>query len=151
MKATELTVRPVRPDELDRVEALLDAAGLPSSDVRAKPECFVLASVDSAVVGVGGIERHGSVGLLRSIAIRDVHRSEGYGTALCRGLERTAGAAGLETLYLLTTTAAPFFRRLGYDEVDREAVPPSIQESTQFTDLCPSSAICMQRSLSPDS
>ncbi|MFW6382934.1 MAG: hypothetical protein ACOCZD_02725 [Haloferacaceae archaeon] len=54
---------------------------------------------------------------------------------------------GLGAVYLLTTTAADFFADLGFEPVDREAVPEPIRQSAAFADLCPSTATCMRRDL----
>jgi amino-acid N-acetyltransferase len=56
-------------------------------------------------------------------------------------------AAGVSTAYLLTTTADEFFADLGFEEIPRETVPPSIQTTTEFSDLCPETAVCMKREL----
>ncbi|SHH44605.1 arsenic resistance N-acetyltransferase ArsN2 [Halobaculum gomorrense] len=140
--------------DLDRVEALLSANDLPTEDVRTGPGQFYLArdrdderDGGDAVVGVGGVERHGPTGLLRSVAVEESSRGEGYGTALCAALEDRARREGVETLYLLTTTAAGFFGRLGYGAVDRESVPPAIRSTTEFAALCPASATCMRKRL----
>jgi len=142
-----ITVRRASRDELGRVEALLDANDLPSRDVRAKPASFFVATADTEVVGIGGVEVHGSAGLLRSVVVTDSNRGQGYGSALVDSLEHRARTDGVETLYLLTTTAAPFFRRCEYEEITRENAPPGIRETPQFTDLCPSSATCMRKRL----
>lgn len=118
-----------------------------SQDVRAKPECFFTAHADTAWIGTGGIEIRGSNGLLRSVVITGSDRGRGYGTALCDALEDCARTNGVETLYLLTTTAEPFFRQCGYEETVRENVPASIQRTTEFADLCPNSATCMRKTL----
>ncbi|MXR40207.1 GNAT family N-acetyltransferase [Halobaculum sp. WSA2] len=131
--------------DLDRVEALLAANGLPTSDVRTGSGRFYLARDGDAVVGAGGLERDGSDALLRSVVIEESSRGEGYGTALCTALEERARTEGVETLYLLTTTASDFFERLGYEAVDRELVPSTVQSTTEFADLCPSSATCMRK------
>lgn len=70
-----------------------------------------------------------------------------YGTALCDRLEDRASADGVETLYLLTTTAAEFFADRGYVAVERSGAPDAIRGTTEFADLCPSSATCMAKSL----
>lgn len=147
MSTPSMTVRKAAPSELDRVERLLEAAGLPSRDVRSKPDCFFVAAVDGEFVGVGGLERYGENALLRSIAIAESRRGRGLGTALCDELEARARANGVATLYLLTTTAAPFFRRLGYETIEREAVPASVRGTTEFAELCPASATCMTKDL----
>ena len=133
--------------DLDRVESLLEANGLPYEDARTKPECFFLARDGEAVVGAGGLEAYGSDGLLRSVVVAEPYRGRGYGGALCDALEARARERGVGTLYLLTTTAAGFFRRRGYEAIDREAVPPTVRRTTEFADLCPDSATCMRLDL----
>ncbi|PSP74867.1 GNAT family N-acetyltransferase [Halobacteriales archaeon QS_1_68_20] len=147
MTDSSLTLRPAGADDLSRVEGLLDANDLPSADVRAKPECFFVARADGEVVGVGGVEDHGANGLLRSVVVEESRRGRGYGAGICAALEDHARGAGMATLYLLTTTAAEFFRRRGYEEIPRGAAPERIQGTTEFADLCPASATCMTKGL----
>ena len=147
MTDPSITLERADSDDIDRVEALLEANGLPYRDVRTKSERFFVGYSGTEVVGIGGVEVHGSDGLLRSVVVTESNRGQGYGTALCRGLEDYARNDGVETLYLLTTTAAPFFRRRGYQEIARENVPSSIRRTTEFADLCPDSATCLRRDL----
>lgn len=147
MNDDSITVERADAEDVDRIAALLEANGLPYCDVRAKPECFFVASAGAEWVGVGGVERRGPNGLLRSVVVPESHRGQGYGTALCDALEDSARANGVEALYLLTTTAAAFFRRRGYEAVSREDVPSSIRGTTEFADLCPRSATCLKKDL----
>lgn len=64
--------------------------------------------------------------------------------------ERRARAAGVGVLYLLTTTAAGFFERLGYRQTDRAAAPREIAATRQFSGLCPASSAFMVKSLDAD-
>lgn len=50
----------------------------------------------------------------------------------------------MKELYLLTITAKKFFKKVGFDEIKRTLVPSVIQNTTEFKDLCPSSATCMR-------
>lgn len=127
---------------ISSVVALLERAGLPTQDVRKMSGCLYLALSDSQRVGTGGVERHGTNGPLRSVVVERAHRGVGVGTAICDQLVATARADGITTLYLLTTTAAEFFAARGYQQVDRERVPAPIRETTQFAQLCPSTAVC---------
>lgn len=141
-------------DGLAYVEGLLADAGLPTDDVRDKPECFSVAlaadGADNERVGCGGIEADGEVGLLRSVVVEPDRRGEGYGAALCAALERRARAEGIDSLYLLTTTAAEFFDAQGYERIERPAAPAAMQETTQFAELCPDSAVCMRKRVAGD-
>jgi len=146
MSDARLTLRPAD-DAMDYVEALLAANDLPTADVREKPNCFYVASDGDERVGVGGVERHGDAGLLRSVVVERSARGTGCGTALCEALEAEASADGVATLYLLTTTAAGFFAARGYETVDREDAPPGIRNTAEFDDLCSAAATCMQKPL----
>ena len=147
MSDPDVSLEPATPTDLDRVERLLAANDLPTADVRADAPQFYVARADGDPIGVGGLELHGDAGLLRSVVVADPHRGRGYGKAICATLEACAEQADVETLYLLTTTAADFFRDHGYTAVDREAVPKRLRASRQFADLCPDSATCLRKSL----
>jgi len=137
--ASELRLRQAE-DALSYVEGPLSGAGLPTADVRSKPDCFYVGYAGGDRVGVGGVETHGSEGLLRSVVVDPPARGREVGTALCVALERRARADGVDTLYLLTTTAAGFFADCGYAAIDRSVVPAAIRETDEFADLCPSTA-----------
>ncbi|WP_210424902.1 arsenic resistance N-acetyltransferase ArsN2 [Halorussus halobius] len=137
---------------MTEVESLLAENGLPYRDVRAKPDRFFVARADGlddegSRVGIGGLETDGAVGLLRSVVVTEPNRGRGYGTALCDALEDRARTNGVETLYLLTTTATAFFRRRGYESVAREDAPASVRRTTEFAELCPESATCMRNEI----
>lgn len=148
MSTATVSLRAADRAALEYVETLLERNALPAEDVRARPDCFYFAVRDGNRVGVGGLEVNGTAGLLRSVVVEEAYRGQGVGGALVAALEERAADNGVGTLYLLTTTAAPFFAARGYEELDRERVPPAIRETTEFAELCPASATCMHRSLS---
>ena len=147
MGGPRVRLEPADESDLSSVERLLAENGLPSADVRSKPNSFYLAFDQNERVGVGGIEVYGTDGLLRSVVVDPSARGKGVGSAICAALERRASTAGVETLYLLTTTAADFFARQGYDEIERADAPGAIRETAQFSDLCPATATCMRKSV----
>ncbi|MEN5288614.1 arsenic resistance N-acetyltransferase ArsN2 [Stenotrophomonas lactitubi] len=130
------------------VLALLEASGLPTEDLRAgRPITLLAATLDGELLGCVGYESSRDVVLLRSLAIRPMSQGRGLGRHLVVELERHARAAGGRTVFLLTTTAAPFFGQLGYECVARDAAPGFVAASTQFSGLCPGSAQLMMRRL----
>jgi len=133
--------------DLDYVETLLEDEGLPSADVRSGPAEFYVATAGTERVGVGGIEHAGSAGLLRSVVVEPRLRGRGYGRAVCERIEDRASADGIETLYLLTTTAVEAFGALGYVEVERAEAPADPRRTAQFEELCPASATLMRTDL----
>ncbi|WP_409526182.1 arsenic resistance N-acetyltransferase ArsN2 [Nitrincola sp. MINF-07-Sa-05] len=136
----------------DEVENLLSSAGLPVADLRdgCQLQLFGVRS-DDQIIGLIGIESHGTVGLLRSLVVIDTHRKGGYGQALVTQAEAWACRNGMETLYLLTTTASDFFARHGYVEASRSQAPDSIVGTAQFAGLCPALASFMCKELGTNS
>lgn len=130
---------------LAEVARLLADSELPHSDVEQHFDDFVLARSGESVVGVAGIERHGRVGLLRSVCVRRDFRRRGIAGRLCDLIESHARDIGIDELYLLTTTAEHFFAKRGFSPCARDLAPPSIRRTQEFRSLCPSSAVCMRR------
>jgi len=129
------------------VRSLLRDSELPHADIRDHLPRFVLAIDESGVAGVVGLEVHGHSGLLRSLAVQEDRRNRGLATALVEEIVRRARRGGVRELYLLTTTAAGFFSKLGFEPLDRTAVPGEISSTEEFRSLCPASAVCMRRPL----
>jgi arsenate reductase len=131
--------------DLAAIEALVRASGLPTEVVGDQfPDAYVVARRDGAVVGVAALEAHDRSCLLRTVAVASSERGRGTGVALIADRLATGGANGLDSAYLLTTTAAPLFRRFGFTTVDRATTPAALAMSPEFAALCPSSATCMR-------
>jgi len=59
-------------------------------------------------------------------------------------LER-AEEAGIDELFLLTTTAEEYFPRFGFTRTTRAAVPDAVKSSAEFRGACPDTAVVMTR------
>jgi amino-acid N-acetyltransferase len=140
------TPRPARPEELDEVIALVGASGLPTAGLAdAFPAAYSVVRDGSQIVAVAGLEVHGDVGLLRSVAVNPSQRTAGLGRLLVEDRLRAAGEHDLRAVYLLTTTAVDYFRRLGFTDTRREDAPAELQRSSEFASVCPSSAACLAK------
>jgi len=129
------------------VEDLLTKANLPVEGVKKAIGLFVVAENNGKVVGVAGVERCGDFGLLRAVAVDPAVRNRGVGTAMTEWLIADSEASGIRALYLLTTTAEDYFPSFGFEKMARDTVPAEIKESSEFKDICPSSATVMYRDL----
>ena len=136
-------LRPARSEDDPTLRVLLREAGLPFEDVESGRQDFFVALVHGDVVGCVGLERFASAGLLRSLAVREPHRGSGLGRALFEKIVEEAKEMGVQRLFLLTTTAAPFFARRGFVPADRSDASEGMAKSAQFASLCPSTAACM--------
>jgi amino-acid N-acetyltransferase len=146
MPVPAVTIRSASTKDLEQVQALLLAAKLPLDGLLEQfGEGYAVAECDGALVGAEGIERYGDAGLLRSAVVHPEWRGRGVGEALTRDRLDWAEREGVRELWLLTTTAADYFPRFGFERATRDDAPPALQRSREFAEACPSSAIAMRR------
>lgn len=134
----------LRHADLAQLQALLHVNRLPFEDC-AEPELFFCGIFDGdELVAAGGLEPAGCYALLRSVVVRQNHRSRGLARRITTRLLRRAEGEGRSAVYLLTETATDYFARLGFQALDRADVPHAVARTRQFTTLCPRSASCMR-------
>lgn len=147
-----MLIREARPDDLDAAQALLAALQLPTVGVQAAG--LLVAESGADLLGLAGLEVHGAaapgaVGLLRSVAVRPEQRSQGLARRLVEGVIQQARIRGLSDLYLLTTTAADYFPRFGFQPLPRSLAPAALAASPEFQGACPDAATLMHLPLNP--
>ncbi|MCJ8144023.1 arsenic resistance N-acetyltransferase ArsN2 [Ancylobacter sp. A5.8] len=130
------------------LRAALEAEGLPVDDL-GEPwaALFRYDTLEGESVGYGGFELHGPDALVRSVVVSPGARGAGIGRNIVPLLLFRAYEAGARRAFLLTTSAAPFFGKLGFRDMARDAAPNAIRASRQFAALCPASASLMTRKL----
>jgi len=134
--------------DIGQMTSLLKASGLPTDDLESIAQLDIwLLETEGRAVGTIALERYGSEGLLRSLAIAPEYRNRGLARRLVSKLEQDASADGVELLVLLTQTAEVFFQKLGYSNTDRSEISQTLKQSAEFKTLCPASARCMSRRL----
>jgi amino-acid N-acetyltransferase len=124
---------------------LLRNNNLPAADLPLKIDDFFIADEKDKIVGVIGMERYESSGLLRSMVVHSDYRNRNIAHALITALERKAIATGVSEIYLLTETADKYFGKKGYQVITRSEVPPEVQTSSEFSHVCPATAIVMKK------
>ncbi len=145
--AAAANLTPARTDDANAIRELLAISQLPVEGLeRAFPDGFVVARAPEPV-GCAGLEVYEEAGLLRSVAVGATGRHHGLGSKLVEDRVAAARSKGLAAVYAITTTAAPFFERLGFVPVERSTVPAGIRSSAEFTTICPSSAAVLRLSL----
>jgi len=130
------------------VKQLLQDNNLPVADLDALDlSCFAGCGSKTSPSGVIGLEIYQHNALLRSLVVASSERGTGCGQALVAAIESFACDRGVHSLYLLTETAEHFFLRQGYAIIDRSNAPLTIRQTTEFSTLCPQSAIAMSKTL----
>lgn len=133
--------------DLGIINRWLTEAHLPHDDLAFQLPHFIVASEGEAIVGIIGLEVYGDNGLLRSLVVAPGVRRRGIGRELVERLCEHAVAQGVCDLFLLTVNAKDYFTRRGFRRIERSVAPTTIRTTRQFSELCPSSAVLMHRSL----
>jgi amino-acid N-acetyltransferase len=123
----------------------LAAADLPVSDLGKAEQIVWRLGLAAEARGYVAIETHGRYALLRSLLVMPRQRGRGQARTLVAVATEHARAMDIDELWLLTNTAAGLFERLGWTRRDRSAAPDVIAASGEFSNLCPSSAVCFSR------
>ena len=147
MHVDPFLIEPQRSRDRPHVRELLQRCGLPVEDIETSPVDFLVMREAGQVVGAVGLESADGVGLLRSLAVLPTLHGQGRGGALVAAVERLAEQRGIDDVYLLTTTVPGFFALHDYLRVHRASVPLALQQTRQFTSLCPATAVCMHKRL----
>jgi amino-acid N-acetyltransferase len=135
-------------NEIERQEAidLLQQHHLPVSDIDEDKVLYLLKAAERTI-GTVGLEIFENCALLRSVSVLKQEQGKGYGKYISEEIEKYVKDAGINCLYLLTTTAKDFFDKQGYCAISREDAPAAIQQTAEFTALCPSSAVVMKKKI----
>lgn len=142
-----IAIDKARPEDASGVRALLDAHHLPTDDFESHLTTAVVARQAGRIVGSAALEVYRDGALLRSVAVAPDLKGQGLGRRLTESMIALGRDLGTPALYLLTTTAQTYFPSFGFEEIDRSAVPASVQASVEFTSACPSSAVVMRKRL----
>ena len=140
-----MKIRSATHADLPAVENLLATNDLPLDGVQENFSDFVVAEDRGAIMGAIGLDKFGSVALLRSAVVSSDNRGTGVGGRLVEQLLERADEQGIEELYLLTTTAEDYFPRFGFTRTTRSAVPDAVKASAEFRGACPDTAVVMTR------
>jgi amino-acid N-acetyltransferase len=140
-------ITPAQPEDLAAISRLLIADDLPLEGLADHLATTLVARTQGHVVGAAGLEVYEDGGLLRSVVIERGFRGSGLGRQLVEAVTALAKERGLPALYLLTTTAAAYFPKLGFVAISRDQVPSSVQQSVEFTSACPASAAALMKRL----
>jgi len=142
-----ISYRKANSTDLAHVLRLLQSHNLPTADVPGHFDHFAVAVENEQVVGCIGMEIYGSDALLRSLAVDKQYQGRQIGDQLYHRLVEEAGSQQISKLHLLTTTAENYFAKRGFALAQRDRSPQAIQSTSEFSELCPSTARYMVKSL----
>ena len=121
----EETLRPLTPADVPDLLRFLTRADLTGSGLRDPAvRLWVLRDATGQVQGSAGYElsEDGRQALIRSVAVDASRRGEGLGLRLAGFTLERAAEEGARQAWLFSRHRGPFWRRLGFEPVDRDAL-----------------------------
>ena len=131
-------------EEQNSLQELLKSEKLCYNDISEAGVKLYGVKIKHVHVGYFGFEQFGGNALFRSMLVQPDARKRGYGTLIWNEAKTILEESGVHSIYLLTNTASDFFTKQGFVIVDRQSVPDSIAQTTEFKEFCPDSSICMK-------
>lgn len=126
------SLRPARAGDVPEIEALLKAEWLPPYGLDEYLDTFLVLEDAGRVVGCSGLELYGEAALLRSVVVLPECRGNDEGRRLVEASLEEARRRGVRRVYLFTMNAAPFFRRMGFEELSMDAFEEAVRASRQY-------------------
>ena len=136
-------IRTANEKDWSGIERLLRDSALPLDGARDHISDFIVAEENGTVAGCAALERYGKIALLRSVAVDSALRGRRFGERMVEQLIAQARRDGIESLFLLTTTAAEWFPRFGFRAIERALAPSELSKSAEFRGACPATAVLM--------
>jgi arsenate reductase len=135
----ELAIAPASAGDRAELEALLATCALPLDGLDdAFPDGFALARANGVIVGAAGIERWGVHALLRSVAVAPAFRGRRVAEALvadriawAKSVVPDVQGAEFAAVWLLTTGAADYFERVGFERTERKFLEAEVDAGSQ--------------------
>ena len=132
-----IVIEPARSGDLAGLLSFLEEVRLPPDGLEGHLSTALVARRGEELVGCAALEVYEGAALLRSVAVLPGLRRLGLGAQLvwsCLDMARRSGAV---QVYLLTETAADYFKRFGFEMTERAQVHPAVKQSVEFTEACP--------------
>jgi len=145
MSAEDYQINKATRSDLEEILALLEASALPADGVAEQVSAFFVArDSNKRLAGCAAIERHGAIGLLRSVAVAVNVQKSGLGSRLVETVLSDAHGEKIKEVVLLTTTARDFFaHRFGFTDTTREPYEDKLGSSQEWLLPRCSSAVVM--------
>jgi N-acetylglutamate synthase-like GNAT family acetyltransferase len=131
---SQVTISRADSSALEEILSLLNTVDLPPDGVAEHLGGFLVARNETGrLVGCAGMERHGELGLLRSVAVTLELQRSGLGSRLVEAILQDASRQGISEALLLTTTARDFFKKkFGFVVADREDYEDRLAQSVEW-------------------
>lgn len=139
---TEYTLRCADINDARFIKELLQTCELPTVCIEKQLSDFIVAEEKGNILGILGAIYDGNKALLRSFAVCEEKRKNGIGDALVQAMFAVMKAKEVIEVFLLTETAAVYFTKLGFLEINRDDIPQILLTESGLDQACPCSSQC---------
>jgi len=138
-------IRQVTDEDYSDVVNLLEMNNLPLEGVKEHFKHFFIIKENLEILGCIGLEVYEPDGLIRSVSVSKNAQKQGVGHELVTNIEKYASKLKLIDLYLLTDSAPDFFKKFGYNIIERDSIVSGITNSIEFTQVCADKGVLMKK------
>jgi N-acetylglutamate synthase-like GNAT family acetyltransferase len=142
-----MVIRRANSDDLGRVAALLQGAGLPPLPSAIPLANVLVALEDGSVVGAIALQVSGLRGLMWPAVVAPSHLDGGLRTSLLQTLIARAHELSLRELFLVAQKDADFFEGMGFERIASDAVPMAFRSGVGDRDRGSESETAMRLQL----
>ncbi|KIF83046.1 GNAT family N-acetyltransferase [Noviherbaspirillum autotrophicum] len=145
-------IRAPQPDELRPLQTMLSACNIPSEAVTStnlRDYLIVREGFDEKIIACIGMERHGTLGVVKHLAVAMNAVAEDWVTQLLSMMEDRARTEGIKQLFVMSKATAGYFEGRGYHRLDRVQYPELLRCQPRFADAAPDE-ICMTKVVPED-
>ena len=139
-----LEINKLKKEDKEELKNLLSSNQLCFNDINEKGVRLFGVQLKNEVVGFFGYELFDNLALFRSMVVVPEAQNKGFGGLIWSQAKEKLQDEGVSEVYLLTNTAAPFFGKQGFVEVERSSAPEPILATTEFKEFCPADSVCMK-------
>ena len=144
MNRISIASEKIQEHQLEDFQFFLEQNKLPAKDINLNGNFYLrYYDSDGNTIGTGGLELYGTSGLLRSVAVSKAKRGNNIGNQIVDDILQQAKDLSLRSVFLLTETAHAFFLKKGFSDFPRDDAPDELQSSSEFSQICPTTAKCM--------
>ena len=133
-------------NDVEAITQLLNENGGAASNIASdKLEHVYLAfTKKNEFAGVGAMEVFGNTGFLHTLVVKEAFRGQGFGYLLIKTLDHAAKTDNIDEIYVLSDNLADYFKRYGYEIVDKASVPTALSSSTLYQQVNSDAANAMR-------
>jgi len=132
--------------DIEAIMALLRENGVTTTliDTETLQHVYLAYTKDGKLAGVAAMRCIGNVALILLLVVNAASRGQGFGYLLMKTLDHAAKSESVEEIYVLSDDSIDYFKRYGYEKVERSSIPQPIVTSDFYEKFANSQhALCL--------